>query len=743
MSLRTNFKKNLIHQQPDRLILDLDGCHQSGMNGKCMYTLLKYFGYEILSILCYVVLISFSSCETKTQRTFPGQVYQFDLHQIAKTGTLTHEWRKSAEFDDKVLSITAEENNNELVLTPDSKGIDWAAAKYLVCEVWHDNRYSALLRLQFFSTKQEEGPRLSCNIGIMPGLKTKMVFPLRHLDGQQVNLPREFPRQMKSVAVGRRIDPADVGKVTLRISPNKTPDYLTKVQIASIYLTTDPPEPYDKLEVALVDSFGQWTARDWPGKIHNSSELEVSMLKTEAIAASAALPDDWSVYGGWKQLRFTPKGFFYTHYDGKRWWFVDPEGYAFISAGITCIIASSSGGLGGQEELFSWLPPENDRLFSKAYQTGRRKSIDFLMINLMRVYGDDWKQKWEEITVGLMKHWRVNTVANWSDSDMARRHRVPYMFNLSRFPSTSVRIYREFPDVFDPAYQEAAKTFAEQLRPIKDDPYLIGYFLTNEPEWAFGGNNIAFEMFATETPSFTKKEIVKWLQKKYGNIKAFNDAWKQNMADFNALEALTVKDSPSDVAWSDCLEFSGLMVDRYIETVCKEVKKVDPNHLNLGMRYAGISSELEYRAGEWFDVFSLNAYSNPGPPDTEEITRRTGLPVIIGEWHFGSVDRGLPATGIQGAESQTARGEAYRYYFEHGINRPELIGVHWFQWNEQPIFGRFDGENYNIGFLDICNQPYLELTEQAKISHERMYHLAIGNEQPFNKVIRKVPAIYY
>jgi hypothetical protein len=71
------------------------------------------------------------------------------------------------------------------------------------------------------------------------------------------------------------------------------------------------------------------------------------------------------------------------------------------------------------------------------------------------------------------------------------------------------------------------------------------------------------------------------------------------------------------------------------------------------------------------------------------------------------------------------------------------MGIHWFQWNDQPVFGRYDGENYNIGFLDVCMRPYSELTEQAKLSHERMYRVANGSEQPFNKVIRKVPQIFY
>jgi len=711
---------------------------------------------SVFSLLCCIALVSFPACETN--KTFPGEVYRFDLQQMVKTG-VAHEWVVSPEFGGKTLSIDIVNNDHELVLSPDSKGIDWVKANYFVCEVWHDNPYIVMLHLQLFrqtdedlavhtqgdeAVKKETGPRIEYVTGILPQLKTQLVMPLSYLDGQDIISTRQ-PRQLKAVVWGRRIEPTDIGKVSMTFHPAEAPDYLPRqIQIASAYLTTKPPKPYEKHATAVVDSFGQWTARDWPGKVHSIDELKTSMAKTESLAASAVFPDEWSAFGGWKQLRFKPKGFFYTHHDGRRWWLVDPDGYAFISAGVDCINNGESGVLSGQEDLFAWLPPKNDPLFANTYLERRNKTeVNFLKSNLIRMYGPLWQEKWEEITTGLMKQWRVNTVGNWSDSDMARRRKMPYVFNMVNFPSVPVKLYRDFPDVFDPAYQQASQRFAEQLEQIKNDPYLIGYFLQNEPHWAFGDNNLAFEMFATPTPAFTKKEMARWLQKKYGDILRFNEAWKLNLPDFDALETFTMKDKPSDTAWDDCYEFSGLMVDRYVETVCNEVKKVDPNHLNLGMRYAWISSELCYRAGAWFDVFSINGYSTPDPPRTDELSRRSGKPVLIGEWHFGcATDRGLPSTGVQGAESQLARGEAYRYYFEQGIARPEVIGIHWFQWNDQPVFGRFDGENCNIGFLDVCMQPYPELTNQAKRSHERMYRLSNGNEQPYGNVFRKVPQIF-
>jgi hypothetical protein len=54
------------------------------------------------------------------------------------------------------------------------------------------------------------------------------------------------------------------------------------------------------------------------------------------------------------------------------------------------------------------------------------------------------------------------------------------------------------------------------------------------------------------------------------------------------------------------------------------------------------------------------------------------------------------------------------------------VGVHYFTSYDQSAIGRFDGENYHIGFLDICHRPYDPLANAARTSHERMYQVAMG-----------------
>jgi hypothetical protein len=131
----------------------------------------------------------------------------------------------------------------------------------------------------------------------------------------------------------------------------------------------------------------------------------------------------------------------------------------------------------------------------------------------------------------------------------------------------------------------------------------------------------------------------------------------------------------------------------------------------------------------------------PSMDDINTIAKRSGKPVMIGEFHFGALDRGLPATGLRGVASQAERGVAYRRYIETGAANPNLVGAHYFILNDQALLGRFDGENYQIGFVDCCNTPYRELVEQATIAHENIYRVMSGEQKPFNTPAKETPKV--
>jgi len=109
-----------------------------------------------------------------------------------------------------------------------------------------------------------------------------------------------------------------------------------------------------------------------------------------------------------------------------------------------------------------------------------------------------------------------------------------------------------------------------------------------------------------------------------------------------------------------------------------------------------------------------------------------GRPIVIGEFHFGVPANGLGA-GLVQTQNQSERALGYRYYVEQAMALPYFLGAHWFQWQDQPVMGRRDGENYNIGLVDVTNRPYPELVQALKATHKVLYDVHTGKVKPFSQ----------
>jgi hypothetical protein len=71
------------------------------------------------------------------------------------------------------------------------------------------------------------------------------------------------------------------------------------------------------------------------------------------------------------------------------------------------------------------------------------------------------------------------------------------------------------------------------------------------------------------------------------------------------------------------------------------------------------------------DVFSMNRYRERVPADEmARISTMFDQPILIGEWHFGALDVGLPASGTGHVPDQESRGKAYRIYLEDAAAQP-------------------------------------------------------------------------
>jgi hypothetical protein len=135
-------------------------------------------------------------------------------------------------------------------------------------------------------------------------------------------------------------------------------------------------------------------------------------------------------------------------------------------------------------------------------------------------------------------------------------------------------------------------------------------------------------------------------------------------------------------------------------------------------------------AAQVFDVCSINVYEYEPTKQLIRAAQISNRPILIGEYHIGVPADGLSA-GLVQAKDQAERGLAYRYFLEQAASIPGFVGAYWFEWKDEPVLGRMDGENYNIGFVDVTDRPYSELVEAAKIAHQRLYDVHSGKQLPY------------
>ncbi len=264
----------------------------------------------------------------------------------------------------------------------------------------------------------------------------------------------------------------------------------------------------------------------------------------------------------------------------------------------------------------------------------------------------------------------------------------------------------------------------------------------NEPTWGFSSECPAAGMLFTHERSHTRDRLAAHLQQRYGTDTALAAAWKMHVS-FQAVRAGIFHAALTAPATADLEAFSTVMADRLFATLSRACRQVDPNHLDLGIRYASSPPAWALAGMTSFDVFSINCYQETVPADLgERICRVVDRPLMIGEWHFGALDVGFPSTGIGHVPTQSDRGKAYRVYLEDAAARPWCVGVHYFTMYDQSMVGRFDGENYNIGLFDVCNRPYEEMTAAARCSHERMYRLRAGEVAPYADRPQYLPKVF-
>jgi len=499
------------------------------------------------------------------------------------------------------------------------------------------------------------------------------------------------------------------------------------IELRRVWLSVeDPGDAYLGVKPA-VDQFGQWNLGEFEGKVHSPEELQAEWAKEDAaIETFKKEAPVRSQYGG--LLKYTTKasGFFRVEKIEGKWWFVDPEGYLFLSLGANGTSPNTGGNMNPPKGAYTMTPPEGFKSLSRGRRGGEQVVETTPALtgqwNLFRRYGgDSTVAKAEQKVVERMDYWGMNTMGSWSG---LRANPRPYMTYTRAGGTTNIF---GLVDIYVPGFKERVEeSIQANLERSKGDKMLIGYFIGNEPSFCNQENRLAELIMEANDTIPLKQAYLAYIGKHGGASSENNKA------------------------------FAYVTFREYVGIICSATRKYDSNHLILGIRFGrGVpAKEVLSISKEYFDVYSFNDYGmNPMEENNvnygtmtveapiassatrnifDEIYKATGLPMIIGEYHFGTTDRGLGESLVR-VNSQEERGIAFRNYSDKAFSHPALIGLSWFQWNDQELFGRGDGENYNIGLVDITDRPYPHMVEAIRSVARDCYEIHRGTRPPYFK----------
>jgi len=659
----------------------------------------------------------------------------------------------------KLRVALAPEGRPAVVFRPSADAWDWSATSKLLIPVENPGDDALTLQLRIESAP---GRSLSGKTSIAPRSAGDVAMwidaPLPRAMGMHAGpSPKAAglePHMVPITWIWGSIDPARVTSVRLEIARPAAARHLILGP-----LHVEPPSEADRNSYdGIVDGFGQYAKEQWPEKISSVEMLRTRGEKEAGQLAQwrAEIPahDRFGGLSGHGSFRAT--GFFRTEQRDGRWWLVTPEGNPFFSIGMDVVAVSKDTYVEGREFMFRDLPARDGELAAHWRERDDRRGLgaqrgrsfdhghafDFYAANLERKFGADWRARWRGEAITRLEAWGFNTIGNWSDPELGAMRRLPYTVPLSPAGeyakvSSGEDWWGPMPDPFDPRFAEAADKMAQSAAArFRRDPYLIGYFVDNELAWGRSTRAnpqqyyaLAINALAGEAQSPAKSAFIAYLVETYREPERLAQAWRIPLTSWDALRGAGITLTPPTLERAavigDLAAFSRRFAEAYYRTVAEALHRQDPDHLYLGSRFAWQTAEAVEACARWCDVVSFNRYRRSIADDPEEWARfhALGKPALIGEFHFGSADRGLFWEGLVGVGRESERGPAYAHYLRAVAGNPDFVGAHWFQYVDEPLTGRtLDGENGHIGFVTVADLPYDGLAAAAREANLAVLH---------------------
>lgn len=525
----------------------------------------------------------------------------------------------------------------------------------------------------------------------------------------------------------RDVDPSNISEITFSHKAIKNEALASKGTTYRIEKITpirfhEKFHRSEKLEFPFIDKYGQFIHGDWPGKVYTKQDLNANIQAEKIDLQKYPEPVTWNKWGGWQNgPKQKATGYFRVQLIEGKWWFIDPSGCLFWSHGVTCVNTHGAYTITeGREHYFRSIPePEDPKFQFLKSPKNQQQTYNFTRANLLEKYGDNWQNIIQKKHHKRLRSWGLNTIGNWSDDETQKLERTP--FTLAIHPN-KVNLGSKFPDLWHPDYETNLREAIEYAatRPSAYSPYHMGSYINNELHWesAEKFNAILFKASASQP---AKKFFVSKLKEKFQTIQKLNKKWDTQFSNFNSLLEKK-KVIPYEQTQTEVDAFYEHMCEKYFKLCRSEFKKVFPNHLYLGCRFHDHIDPVPMRiAQKYCDVISYNLYRKSIADFTGPVPNLS-KPMMATEFHFGALDRGMFHTGLNYSSDQEDRAIHYYEFVKGALKNPLMLGTHWFQYGSQAFTGRGqDGENFQIGMLDITDTPYPELIQKVREIGYKIY----------------------
>lgn len=490
----------------------------------------------------------------------------------------------------------------------------------------------------------------------------------------------------------------------------------------------------------FVDRYGQILAADYAGKIKNDADLSAAWNLERQRLQQWGVPGGYDRFGGSTTLGWSEKatGYYHLTQRDRYWWLITPEGNPCYFIGMCGVPGLNwpPTPVTNREYLFQELPPRTGA-YRDVWEKNLWGSDDgseyvcFSAANMIRKYGDDWKNIARDLTAQRIKAWGFSGAGKWGGmfGDGAKLGQqdavgcIGYL-RLDHVPKIAGR-----PDVFDPAVQKAIHDdLARQIQPYLTSPWVLGWGVGNEYKEVIKPEDIR-GLLKSSSPA-RRALIDHALAALYaGNVSSLAAQWKTGATSVDAL--YTADLTPPD---ADVEQLRRFFADRYYALLYKTVKQIDPNHLYMGfwITPGWWVNDYDWRLiAPHCDIIGYDRY-DPGfaEPKFLALIEETGKPVICGEFGFPTFYKGQRGFGSYRSEAddEAAAGKLYHEALQSAAQSRYSVGMIWFDYRDQLVLGRGGknaagssslviGENHAFGLVDLADRPKWDLVERVRAAN--------------------------